>query len=478
MYQQPHTETKFSVVSTTKTADSAAYLGAFFPNASGFAIQGGKFTINNNIYNSSEERPTEFRTILLGDIKLGKEIYLNGQSGVVGRQNRARGVRRMYSAEIRRDPGPVTVAMYQGHKAEESTEWNVALDYLLSVCPKQEIDYDNWSIWISSTTGQLCVDLVQAPLAAPSSEHVAERLLGPHFQLDWQNISLDDPDAESLIISIFGEDEYHERCSTPLVAEFRRFSVSTQLAISLGPTIFRSDPQQKTLSRITEPLDLCYKKELRWRGYGAQGEVMHNSWIRYDAPCQIEIFEIRLWIFQPRATFKSWMAQANHIFVTELEGRSHLEDYVCTCSALFALRCLPNASCTHDPQGYLFVCPPEDLRIGKNSFQWPAHPAYWSLDPSGADCLTPETADALGFPTIHIETSMYGMSWDKTVYDGLRRFHQGKGFDPDSQDIARHLGYPLFELPREKVAPVIYVDHWCDLKNPALCRELGHFISD
>ncbi|KAF7353337.1 hypothetical protein MSAN_01521900 [Mycena sanguinolenta] len=48
------------------------------------------------------------------------------------------------------------------------------------------------------------------------------------------------------------------------------------------------------------------------------------------------------------------------------------------------------------------------------------------------------------------------MSWDNSVYEGLRRFHQGKGFDPDSQDLARHLGYPLFELSSDKSAPFEY----------------------
>ncbi|KAJ7690484.1 hypothetical protein B0H17DRAFT_867026, partial [Mycena rosella] len=101
---------------------------------------------------------------------------------------------------------------------------------------------------------------------------------------------------------------------------------------------------------------------------------------------------------------------------------------------------------THKPEGYLFVCPPQEFRIGQNSFQWPAYPAYWSLDPSGAARLSTEHAKILGFPILHIETVFFGLSWDKTVYDGLRRFHRGKGFDPQSQEAAIHLGYPLYRL--------------------------------
>jgi hypothetical protein len=46
-----------------------------------------------------------------------------------------------------------------------------------------------------------------------------------------------------------------------------------------------------------------------------------------------------------------------------------------------------------------------------------------------------------------------GLSWDETVYTGLCAFHKGKGFDPDSQDVARHLGYPLYRLSSELESP-------------------------
>ncbi|KAF7377138.1 hypothetical protein MSAN_00132900 [Mycena sanguinolenta] len=36
--------------------------------------------------------------------------------------------------------------------------------------------------------------------------------------------------------------------------------------------------------------------------------------------------------------------------------------------------------------------------------------------------------------------------WDANVYNGLRQFHQAKGFDPNSQDLVRHLGWPLYRL--------------------------------
>ncbi|KAJ7871834.1 hypothetical protein B0H14DRAFT_202034 [Mycena olivaceomarginata] len=125
MALQPHSEPEFTVVSTTNNAGSAPYSGAFFPSAAGFTIGGGDFTSNvtNNVYNPPLEQPAAFRTILLGDIKLLKEIRMNDGSGVVGRQRQrtsARGI--YYSAKVvGGEPGPMTVALYQGDDTEE--EW-------------------------------------------------------------------------------------------------------------------------------------------------------------------------------------------------------------------------------------------------------------------------------------------------------------------------------------------------------------------
>ncbi|KAJ6464388.1 hypothetical protein C8R45DRAFT_911003 [Mycena sanguinolenta] len=163
-----------------------------------------------------------------------------------------------------------------------------------------------------------------------------------------------------------------------------------------------------------------------------------------------------MFLSYPPGTLKFWLAQANCIF-TRVQATSHLGNYVCPFGVAFRLDV--NLRCrTHSnrPEPYLFVCPPENFRAGGNSFRWPDCPAYWSLDPSGADRLSPEAAKTLGFPKISIQTGLYGTWWDNSVYKGLRRFHQGKGFDPDSQDLARHLDYPLFGLSSDKTTPLEY----------------------
>ncbi|KAJ7165908.1 hypothetical protein C8R46DRAFT_870128, partial [Mycena filopes] len=76
--------------------------------------------------------------------------------------------------------------------------------------------------------------------------------------------------------------------------------------------------------------------------------------------------------------------------------------------------------------------------------RWPRCPAYWSLDPSGAERLSMEEATRLGFPCFNLKTEVHGR--DTSVYAGLRQFHQAKGFNAESQDVAQHLGRPFYQL--------------------------------
>ncbi|KAJ7758907.1 hypothetical protein B0H14DRAFT_387878 [Mycena olivaceomarginata] len=107
----------------------------------------------------------------------------------------------------------------------------------------------------------------------------------------------------------------------------------------------------------------------------------------------------------------------------------------------------------HPPEGYLFLCPPEQFHILSLSSKWPECPAYWSLHPSGVERLSWEDAASLGFPRIGILEHAEGRSWDARVYEGLRQFHQAKGYDPDSQELALHLGEPLYELSSQTNTP-------------------------
>ncbi|KAJ7755118.1 hypothetical protein B0H16DRAFT_730255 [Mycena metata] len=150
-----------------------------------------------------------------------------------------------------------------------------------------------------------------------------------------------------------------------------------------------------------------------------------------------------------------WLSQASHVF-GRLQITSNLEDYVRIEDVSFTLaigdaRGVP-------PTGFLFLCPPKDFQTGPTSFRWPNRPAYWSLDSEGIKALSTEEATRLGFPPFQLTTEIRGRSWDDSVYAGLCKFHQAKGFDPDSQDVARNLGHPLYELSHDVNPPFAHAE--------------------
>ncbi|KAJ7775528.1 hypothetical protein B0H16DRAFT_47121 [Mycena metata] len=148
-----------------------------------------------------------------------------------------------------------------------------------------------------------------------------------------------------------------------------------------------------------------------------------------------------------------WLSQANHIF-HRLQVIDNYDDYVTNC-VRFSIEIQPSSEAP--PPGYLFLCPPSAFHAGYSSLRWPDSPVYWSLDPLGVERLNVGEATALGFPSFLLRTKVGRRSWDANVYAGLRQFHAAKGFDPNSQDVARHLGYPLYELSNEMEARFAHI---------------------
>jgi hypothetical protein len=121
----------------------------------------------------------------------------------------------------------------------------------------------------------------------------------------------------------------------------------------------------------------------------------------------------------------------------------------------FEISIVASTTTENPPTGFLFLCPTPDFRSGASSFRWPDCPAYWCLDPFGIERLNTEEAIQLGFPTMKFKMAGSGHSCDGSVYAGLRQLHREKGFSPDSQNIARHLGEPLYQLASEIDTPFV-----------------------
>ncbi|KAJ6608027.1 hypothetical protein B0H10DRAFT_1955771 [Mycena sp. CBHHK59/15] len=134
----------------------------------------------------------------------------------------------------------------------------------------------------------------------------------------------------------------------------------------------------------------------------------------------------------------AWLSQANYIFTWEHITFGY-EDYFSSTSY-------------NIPNSYLFLCPLEDLQgTDRMQFGYPEISAYWSLDPSGAERLNTNDADKLGFPPLMLGINVRGIS-------SIHQFYQAKGFDPDSQEITQHLGYPLYQLSAEPEVEFAHIE--------------------
>ncbi|KAJ7835798.1 hypothetical protein B0H13DRAFT_1913424 [Mycena leptocephala] len=190
---------------------------------------------------------------------------------------------------------------------------------------------------------------------------------------------------------------------------------------------------------------------------------MENGWIRCTSfPCTLSLVDttndrvnsgIVVNTYRHRICItgaSSWLAQANYIF-DRLEITRGFDDFALVNNIDYYLQLLGPTD--NLAPGYLFLCPLAELQAGApRSFRIPDRVAYWSLDPSGVDRLCDEAAQDLGFPVIQLQVIIVGASWDAGVYNRIRQFHEGKGSNPYSEEVALAIGYPLFQLSCDREA--------------------------
>ncbi|KAJ7642421.1 hypothetical protein DFH06DRAFT_1475230 [Mycena polygramma] len=459
-----------------------------FSGAQNFVATGHTF---QNITYAAPAEPSDFRTFPLGDIDLQREICLDNDTGVVWRRGGSN--RRLYSARI--GERSVTVAMYQGDGADE--EWReymakhtslrhpniiqiygVAssggihatlfhgdlipfehwLDpyksspcvtiYMYAYYGREFDEADNYlhqfgrgstmshecTMWIRLSTGRLCVDRMppHKPIMLLYFSKLPISGSGATVFL-----SRDTPMIEALAIDTLTLDQYHEVCCRTL-AHNSRIDIPTGITASLGKVALRplNSPDLFGIVIASLPEE---DTEFRWYNSGpGEGEIMENGWTRFNTrDVSGGALDLHYW----SGGAASWLSQSNYIF-KRCEITSNFNDYVFVDSIRFQISVTANGILT----GFLFLCPENDFWTGPSSVHWPTCPAYWSFEPSGAHPLSTEEAMELGFPTLQFSTELAGSRWDSSVYAGLAKFYLAKGFDPYSQDVARHLGLPLFQL--------------------------------
>ncbi|KAJ6465803.1 hypothetical protein C8R45DRAFT_910672 [Mycena sanguinolenta] len=307
------------------------------------------------------------------------------------------------------------------------------------------------TLFIRRSTGRLCVDLRQGPWVFALLGSVAiHHPLGPE--------QLGTPEMDATVVGSLTLTQYHTICYREF-SHREYFSISTSATVSLGAVIFRPvGTGVADLVAYLPGMEVEFDKS-GWTmentagiSPGLEGDLMENGWTRFADAVDTTI---TLWAGKrpPLASWfsqawisEAWLSQANHTF-NRLGISSNLERYGIVASigfkvTLSATKCVP-------PKGYLFLCPRTQFLTGPSSAKWPDCPAYWSLDESGAECLSTKDAAERGFPSIQLATDIAARTWDACTYHGLSQFHQPKGFDPYSPYLARHLGYELYQLSSE-----------------------------
>ncbi|KAJ7111710.1 hypothetical protein C8R44DRAFT_882772 [Mycena epipterygia] len=273
-----------------------------------FVVTGGNFTGVTKIKQAAPTVPTDFRVIPMGDLALRSEIRLN-RDCVMHRRDVRHSVRRIYSARIHGCNSKMTVAVYQGDKAEETVH---KLDLvpakqmlekycdspILTVCLWGCIDEDFWMAdeyfnsmagielnivdhtkWIRPETGRLCIDLI-ADAFGVLPLLTWDR---PSFRgLD--NLgSLLKPQKSSkpeIIASISFED-YHRTCAEHLSKKNTyRIPIATHVSVKLGTLIHDLGPEFNSATEIACLPD-CIFRDCGWE-WVPEGEsvVMENGWTR------------------------------------------------------------------------------------------------------------------------------------------------------------------------------------------------------
>ncbi|KAJ7274842.1 hypothetical protein C8J57DRAFT_1714590 [Mycena rebaudengoi] len=102
---------------------------------------------------------------------------------------------------------------------------------------------------------------------------------------------------------------------------------------------------------------------------------------------------------------------------------------------------------------YLFIFPPDVEAInGTLAVRLPPknETYYWSRDPQGLSAYT--TSARFGLPRVSFYAKVLAANWTESEYNLVGQFHRAKGFDPESQDVAKELGYPLVDVDGLKLA--------------------------
>ncbi|KAF8146349.1 hypothetical protein K438DRAFT_524909 [Mycena galopus ATCC 62051] len=207
-----------------------------------------------------------------------------------------------------------------------------------------------------------------------------------------------------------------------------------------------------------------------WCCAQGRGIPMQNGWTRFESSEISDLSVSRcLRLAGGFSEYRVMLSQANHI-LSRLQITDDYEKYGLVNGIDFTLHFPP-----YLPNGYLFLCPLENFQTPEGLFQHADAHAYWSLDPSGTPRLSLAESIKCGFPAPQLKLRVSVCSWKWYPSYALRQFHLAKGFDPDSQDVAIHLGYPLYQTRCPQLEPLFtHVEDHSSADNESPDSDDGH----
>ncbi|KAJ6523009.1 hypothetical protein B0H19DRAFT_1277093 [Mycena capillaripes] len=257
---------------------------------------------------------------------------------------------------------------------------------------------------------------------------------GPHY---WKNSLSQSPPEKYLLVpeqksemaASLSLEEYHIICAQPPLSDFWLVSISDASSVRPGSIINR---------RTGAPVELAFLADCEGEikgpnsGWGVDAMIVQSGWIRISflSPDRPEILRQTIYISRP--THREWLSQANSVF-SRLGIASNFDDYVSVDQVHYIYDLLISETTPLPSTGFLFLPPHTDL-LSDSGIEF-GHPNVLATE-----------ATELGFPVVKSRLEAEGSCWDASIYKAIREFHQAKGFDADSQDVARHLEYPLFHL--------------------------------
>ncbi|KAF8137801.1 hypothetical protein K438DRAFT_1947137 [Mycena galopus ATCC 62051] len=326
----------------------------------------------------------------------------------------------------------MTAVVYQGGEGEQCYEAKDAVDYLAS----QGVSLAELSItlWIRRSTGGVAIEI-------PSKGREEFRDDTPEFPMPYRprHRARLGTNSDTIIVSSL---DFQDFCDI--------------LSVGVDDYLFNVDPGHRSVQlgafiriplsgRVDELDQLAWVPNRKllddgWCCGQSRGIPMQNGWTHFESSEISYLSVSRCLRSAGDSSYRVWFSQANHI-LSCLQITNNYDDYVWVNGIDFTLH-FPQSP----PNGYPPLCPPEHLQTSKGLFKRTEAYAYWSPDPSGTPRPSLSESINCGFPTPGLEIRVSVRSWKWGHYHPLHRFHLGKGFDPDSQDVAIQLGYPLYQI--------------------------------